>query len=163
MKSDNDPFREALAPLSARTWERPEHQRRLERTLQEKWTMSIRSNLWAKAALITGIFVAGGIAGASTLALVQHWSVEETPLPGDMHHVRITDTNTNQVVMDEDIGNDEGIIAIDGGGEGPDTLLRVRPAPDPDPDHPTNPALKHAPNHVQDHAPDQAKTPAPIH
>jgi hypothetical protein len=167
MKPDNDPFHEALAPLSVRTWERPEHQRHLERELQEKWTMSMRSNLWAKAALITGIFLAGGIAGASTLAFVQHWLVEETPLPGDMHHVRITDTNTNQVVMDEDVGDDEGIIAIEGNGDGPDTLLRVRPAPDPDPGSAQKAAPEAAPkgtpqavpkfNLKADHAP------APIH
>jgi hypothetical protein len=125
----HDPVRDALAPIAARTWERPEHQLHLERELREQ--LSMKPNLWAKAALITGIFVAGGIAGASTLAWWDHYFVEETDLPGDTTHIRITDTTTQEVVMDEEIGDDEAIFMIEGTGGGDDTLLRLRPVDGP--------------------------------
>ncbi len=131
MNTQPDPVRDALAPLRAQTWDRPEHQRRLERELQERTTMSMRTSLWAKAAMITGIFLVGGVAGAGTLAFVEHYFVEETDLPGDMTHVRITDTSNGHVVMDEDIPDDAGILAIDGGDQG-DTLLQVEQVHDQD-------------------------------
>ena len=131
MSTQHDPIRTALAPLRARTWDRPEHQRNLEHMLQERMNMSMRTSLWKKAAMITGIFLVGGMAGAGTLAFVEHYFVEETDLPGDMRHVRITDTNNGQVVMDEDIPDDSGILSIEGGDEG-DTLLNVQRVDDQD-------------------------------
>jgi hypothetical protein len=129
MNTQPDPVREALGTLRAQTWNRPEHQLRLERELQERMTMSMRTSLWAKAAIITGIFVVGGVAGAGTLAFVEHYFVEETDLPGDMTHVRITDTDTQQVVMDEDIPDDSGIFVIEGDENEGDTLLNLQAVP----------------------------------
>jgi hypothetical protein len=137
--SAHDPVQDALAPIAARTWERPEHQLHLERELREQWKMTMKSSLWAKAALITGIFVAGGIAGASTIAWWDHYHVEETDLPGDLTHVRITDTNTQEVVMNEDIPDDSGIFVIEGNGDEGETLLQVAPVPAPDDSKPAEP------------------------
>jgi hypothetical protein len=133
MNSDHDSVHETLNPLRARIWNRPEHQQRLERELLEaRKQTAMNTSIWKKAATIAVIVVAGGLAGAGTLALVEHYFVEETVLPGDMRHVRITDTTTNTVVMDEDIHNDEAIFTIDGDEDNADTLLRVRPVPAPD-------------------------------
>lgn len=123
----------ALTPLRAAEWKNTVHHSRLERELREGTHMKARKSWRLKVAMITGIFLAGGAAGATGIALVERYFVEETDLVGPETHVRITDTETGTVVMDENIRDGDGLFRITEHEEGEDdTFLIVRPIGEPD-------------------------------
>lgn len=132
----HDPIGEALAPLRSAEWKNTVHQSRLEHELRKDRAMDARKSWKSRAAAITGFFLAGGLAGATGIALVERFLVEETDLEGPETHIRVTDTETGEVIMDENIQDGDMLFHITESDDesAEDAVLLVRPIDEPVPE-----------------------------
>jgi hypothetical protein len=114
-------------------WDREDHQRRLEAELMQLRLPKTRSTL-AQFALVGGLVLAGGVAGATTMAWIDRWNIEEEDLPGDEKRVTITDTQTGQSEV-VTVPDDTAFFAIEADEGQEETLIGVTPLED-DPQDP---------------------------
>ena len=133
MDDIDDPLSAALQSLRSQRWDRSEHQRQLEATLMNQFTRSTgRHHSWLRAVVIALlVLIAGGVAGASTMWLVQRLKVTETPGADGKRHVSVQQSD-GKTVFEDDLDEEEGLFAIDDeDGEG-STILKVKPIDPPD-------------------------------
>jgi hypothetical protein len=124
MNEKHEPIEARLAALRPLAWQRDDHQSRLETVLMQHATQT-RRGWWRKASIVAGLVLAGGAAGATTMAVIDRWDVDEVDLPGADKLVTITDNETGEsetlVVPDDTV-----FFGIEGGDES-DVLLGLTP------------------------------------
>jgi hypothetical protein len=134
MHDIDDPISAALQSLRSQRWDRGEHQRQLEATLMNQfWRSNGRHHSWLRAMVITVlVLLAGGVAGASTMWLVQRLKVVETPGANGKRHVSVQEAD-GKTLFEDDLEEEEGLFAIDDeDGDGGSTILDVKPSDPPD-------------------------------
>jgi hypothetical protein len=121
--NEREPVEARLRALRPLAWNRVDHQRRLETQIMESKDVE---RAWLPGlAAAAGLVLAGGIAGATTVALIERWTVEEEDLPGDLKRVTITDNVTGESDVST-VPDDTAFFAIEGGPEG-EALLGLTP------------------------------------
>jgi hypothetical protein len=119
MNPNTDVIEHGLRTLRGLAWEHGEHQRRLEKELMETQTWWQRRSWKSKAALIGGLVLAGGVAGATTMTAIEHWmvtvddvTITGDDLPGDQMQLTFTKTATGEVLSSEAVPDDTALISI---------------------------------------------------
>jgi hypothetical protein len=142
MNTSRDPVVDALRTLRGLAWQRADHQRRLEKTIMETTSWWQKRSWRAKTAVIGGLVVVGGVAGATTATVIENWIVQVDDvtitgidLPGDQQLMTFTQTSTGEVLSSEIVPDDTGLFVIDDPEHG-NPVLALTPAGAPDPEEP---------------------------
>ena len=134
MNSNTDPIADKLRTLRGIAWDRIDHQRRLEKTIMETTSWWQRCSFRTKTAVIGGLVVVGGVAGATTATVIENWIVQVDDvtitgidLPGDQQLMTFTQTSTGEVLSSDIVPDDTALFVIDDPEAG-NPVLALTPA-----------------------------------
>ena len=134
MNTSRDPVVDALRTLRGLAWQRADHQRRLEKTIMETTSWWQKRSWRAKTAVIGGLVVVGGVAGATTATVIENWIVQVDDvtitgidLPGDQQLMTFTQTSTGEVLSSDIVPDDTALFVIDDPEAG-NPVLALTPA-----------------------------------